>query len=340
MILSIKKNCLYTGRAATAIYLVLRERIGAGSGVLFPVNICYAAVFPALYAGCRPVFCDVDPLSGNIDPDAFRKKLPDVQAAVIPHMYGNPVSDIGKIAEECAKQGVVLIEDCASAMGAVADGKPCGSYGDYAVFSTGYAKTIDIGGGGILLSDHSLDGIRALYGELPEITQQDEENEAFLSKLYRLIRNNPAQSLEHGIWKGMAEELRPVFLHRDPEREEKIGEALEKLPAIVKERREGAETYARLLADVSPVRPYTWNEGAVPWRFNLFVKKEIRKDLIAYLLENKVPVSDWYPSVAPAFETGTHYENAERMGEEILNFPLPMPQEEIEKICRILKEYR
>ena len=56
------------------------------------------------------------------------------------------------------------------------------------------------------------------------------------------------------------------------------------------------------------VFPYT--EGAVPWRFSFFVEPQMHKPIIDACLAAGVPISDWYPSVAPMFGDA---------GQELLN---------------------
>ena len=139
-----EKNMLITSRASSAIYLVLDSLKDKGN-VIVPANLCYAGIYPILYAGMTPVFCDVEQHSGNTNLDFFKKAVTSkTVAAIIPHMYGNPVKELPEIAEFCKENGILLIEDCASAMGAKAD-YPLGKVGDYTVYSTGYSKTLDLG---------------------------------------------------------------------------------------------------------------------------------------------------------------------------------------------------
>ena len=83
-----EKNMLITSRASSAIYLVLDSLKDKGN-VIVPANLCYAGIYPILYAGMAPVFCDVDQHSGNTNLDFFKKAVTsETVAAIIPHMYG------------------------------------------------------------------------------------------------------------------------------------------------------------------------------------------------------------------------------------------------------------
>ena len=92
-------ECIVVGRAASAIYLVLSELSKKDKFVIVPANICYAAIFPILSAGLKPLFCDIDKYSGNVTVESIRNVINEenIVAAIIPHMYGNPVKDIIEI---------------------------------------------------------------------------------------------------------------------------------------------------------------------------------------------------------------------------------------------------
>ena len=338
-LLKIKTNHIFVGRAATAIYLVLKTEKVSIKNVLFPANICYAAVYPAIYAGYEPIFCDINPQNGNVDYDQVCKYIGKVGAAVIPHMYGNPTIDIEKIAKEFKKNGVLLIEDCASAMGADIDGVLCGTYGDYSIFSTGYSKTIDIGCGGILISNQSLEAELALYNSLPTAKKETYLNSSFFSKMYRLVRNYPDQTLEKYIWKNMPEALESSYIYKDESVSMKVADAIVKLPQIVQRRRENVKKYEKQLQSIDAIETYTWLKGAVPWRYNIFVEEKQRKSLIVFLLEKGIPVSDWYPPVNTMFGKENNCKNALDMGRRILNFPIMISDKEIMAICQSIKEY-
>ena len=337
-ILNIKKNIVFTGRAATAIYLILKSLKKNKGMVIFPANICYAAIYPAIYAGYNIKLIDIDGKSGNIDCEELKKYIHTADVVVVPHMYGNPVTYIEDISTLCKNNNVVLIEDCASAMGAKVKGKLCGTFGDYSIFSTGYSKTIDVGGGGFLVTDYPVDKIKAEYELIEEKSANLEPDEAFFSKLYRLIRNTPNQSLEKYIWYGLRDNLKPLFIYKDSAIEEKIVKAVDELPEIIQRRKKDLDLYHNNLSDCESFSLYTWEHGFVPWRCNILVK-ENKKELISYLLSKNVPVSDWYPSVQNIFGIEEVFENTKKMEEEILNFPLLIDEEEIVRICKEIKNF-
>lgn len=333
-----ERNCMVVSRAATGIYLVLSRHCKVGDRVAVPANLCYAGILPAQYAGLKLCFFDVDARSGNATMDSFSVVADlGVKAAIIPHMYGQPVMDMPMIAEMCKKRGILLIEDCASAMGAEAD-YPIGRMGDYTVYSTGYSKTMDLGCGGLLCSDLPMSGLEDKEKELPEMSNDAGKNMALFSKIYRLLRNcGEGTALERSIYRGIPEPLKSGLICSLPEGEkQRIWARLKDLPDIVDRRRKMLKEYKWCLRGHEEVF-YPFSEGAVPWRFSLLVSCEKRKRIIDAMLNQDLPVSDWYPRVTPIFLDDGEYPGAEWHEKHVLNFPLLLEQEKVEEICEVLR---
>lgn len=329
----IKKNKLIISRAGTGIYLILKANEFEGKRVLVPANICYAAIYPIIYAGAIPVFCDVDEKTGNITRALFQKYIDNIDAAIVPHMYGNPVADIEAIQKMCQDNSILLIEDCASAMGASINEKMCGTWGDYSIFSTGYSKTLDFGGGGIIMSNWDLSLLENIYSTLPEFDDQIEIEDAFFSKLYRLIRNNDDSIfLPELIWNSFRDNLSKLYLYQDHRFDKKISDLEKELVDVVDKRRVKYKTYEKSIKSRDNV--YEFEEGSVPWRFCMLVPEARRKNIIEKLLEEQIPVSDWYPVVTPIFgEDKKLYPKALKIEKQIINFPLLIDDDEIYRIC-------
>ena len=115
-----------------------------------------ATLNPVVYEGGIPIFIDTDYESWGMDTIALEKAFelyPEVKLVVYAELYGFP-GNIKKIKEICKAHGALLIEDAAEAMGAYFDGKPCGSYGDYAAVSYNGNKIITGSSGGCFLSNN------------------------------------------------------------------------------------------------------------------------------------------------------------------------------------------
>lgn len=122
-----------------------------------------ATLNPVVYEGGIPVFIDTERDSWNMDPVALEKAFeiyPEVKLVVSAELYGFS-GDIRKIKEICEKQGALLIEDAAEAMGATWEGQQCGSFGDYAAVSYNGNKIITGSSGGCLLTNSLEDANKA-----------------------------------------------------------------------------------------------------------------------------------------------------------------------------------
>ena len=116
-----------------------------------------ATLNPVVYEGGIPVFIDTEAASWNMNPEALEKAFtmyPDVKLVVCAELYGF-TGNMRRIKDICEKHGALLIEDAAEAMGACWDGKPCGSFGDYAAISYNGNKMITGSSGGCLLTNDS-----------------------------------------------------------------------------------------------------------------------------------------------------------------------------------------
>ena len=163
---------LAVGNGTDALYLALRAvGVEAGSRVATVANAGGYASGAALRAGVVPVFVDVDPRTAQMSSDALEQVLnddPQISAVVLTHLYGL-VGDVHSIESLCTDRGVVLVEDCAQAMGASADGQSVGTFGDIATLSFYPTKNLGaFGDGGAVVSAtaqlHQRVALLAQYG--------------------------------------------------------------------------------------------------------------------------------------------------------------------------------
>jgi dTDP-4-amino-4,6-dideoxygalactose transaminase len=125
------------GDVSTALTLCLYQAgVRPGDDVLMSPPVCLATSCPVrnLFANIR--WCDVDPLTGNIDPQAIVKRItPRTKAIVVYHWAGNP-ADLEAIYAVARAHNLAVIEDAGEALGAEYHGKQIGATGsDYTVFS-------------------------------------------------------------------------------------------------------------------------------------------------------------------------------------------------------------
>lgn len=104
-----------------------------------------------LQVGAIPVFADVDPDTGNLDPISVEACIgPRTRAILVVHYAGYP-ADLAALRAIADRNGIALIEDCAHALGAVYGGQAIGTIGDAAIFSFQAIKHMTTVDGGMLV---------------------------------------------------------------------------------------------------------------------------------------------------------------------------------------------
>jgi dTDP-4-amino-4,6-dideoxygalactose transaminase len=108
-------------------------------------------------AGGKPIFCDVDPATCNIDYDEAQKLINDKTAGLlITHLHGL-AADAPRFKRLCDDHKIFMVEDAAQALGARRDGRSVGTIGHAGILSFGRVKNVNaFFGGAILTSDDEL----------------------------------------------------------------------------------------------------------------------------------------------------------------------------------------
>ncbi len=134
-----------------AITIALRALgVGPGDEVVVPSLTFYASAEAVVNAGARPVFCDVDPATGNVTPDTVKAALtPGASAIITVDLFGSPAPT-----PEIRALGLPVLEDAAQAAGAKLNGQRAGALGDAATFSFYPSKNLGcFGDGGAVATD-------------------------------------------------------------------------------------------------------------------------------------------------------------------------------------------
>jgi perosamine synthetase len=114
----------------------------------------FGTVVPILAQNAVPVFADVDPLTGMLDPASVEACISERTRAIIAvHLFGAP-APVDELAEVAERHGIVLIEDCAQAfLTELPDGRFAGTRGHIGCFSLQQYKHITCGDGGLTITD-------------------------------------------------------------------------------------------------------------------------------------------------------------------------------------------
>jgi perosamine synthetase len=135
--------------------------LGPGDEVIVPAMTHTATAHAVELTGAKPIFCDAEPVTGNMNIDLIEGLItPATKALAIVHYLGQPI-DMRKVVEIADRHGLKIVEDCALAFGSKIDGIHAGLWGDLGVFSFYPVKHMTTAEGGMVISK-DVDLLKAL----------------------------------------------------------------------------------------------------------------------------------------------------------------------------------
>ena len=139
-----------------ALILALRAAgVGIGDEVIVPAFSFVATADAVSILGAVPVFADIDPLTFNINATHAATLVTDRTRAIIPvHLYGQS-ADMDEISALASRHRLIVIEDCAQALGATWKDRPTCSHGDYGCISLFPSKNLGAYGDGGMITVRS-----------------------------------------------------------------------------------------------------------------------------------------------------------------------------------------
>ncbi|HEU4735639.1 MAG TPA: DegT/DnrJ/EryC1/StrS family aminotransferase, partial [Solirubrobacterales bacterium] len=147
------EDAVMVSSGTTGLHLGVRALgWGAGDEVLTSPFSFVASANCLLYEGARPVFCDVDPVTLNLDPAAAAAAAGERTAGILPvHIFGFPAA-MAELEALGAKHGLGLLEDACEALGAIdSEGRGVGAGGNLATFAFYANKQMTTGEGGMVV---------------------------------------------------------------------------------------------------------------------------------------------------------------------------------------------
>lgn len=312
-----------------ALWLALKAAgVGTGDSVLTTPFTFVATASAIVNAGARPVFCDVDPSTLNLDPVAAEAVLsghgdadPSAIRAMVPvHLYGRP-ADMEPLVELARQHQMVVIEDAAQAMGAEYGGQRVGSIGDLGCLSFFPTKNLSGFGDGGLVSVRN----EKLADRLRLLRAQGARDKY----TYLLVgTNSRLDALQAAL-------LRARLRHLDPDLEA---------------RRAHARGYTEALADLDEVasplegekESHTFNQYVIR------VRDGARDALRKFLVERGVETAVHYPAPLHLQDALAHlghlegdFPHAEEAAREVLSLPIfpTMRREELDYVTSSIRSF-
>ena len=141
--------------SASAIRLALAiAGVGPYDEVITTAQTCTATNHPILEQFARPVFADIQYLTGNMDPKDIERRITPKTKAILPvHWAGYPC-DMDEIHEIAKKHKLKVIEDCAHSVETKYKGEKTGTFGDIGCFSFYVTKNMVTAEGGMVITNN------------------------------------------------------------------------------------------------------------------------------------------------------------------------------------------
>lgn len=227
---------LNSGTAAIHLGLQLLG-VQKGDVVLCQSLTFIASVNPVLYLGATPVFIGSEKETWNLCPIALEEAILNQlnkgiqpKAIVVVHLYGMPAK-MNEIITISKKYNIPILEDAAEALGSSYTNQPCGTFGDFGVFSFNGNKIITTSGGGALLCHSEAVKKKAVF-----LATQAKEDAVYyehtqvgynyrmsnisasigLGQLEVLSEHIQHRKQNHHFYKQLFENLSEVTLHQEP----------------------------------------------------------------------------------------------------------------------------
>lgn len=336
-----------SGRSALLTIMKALD-IKEGDEVLLQAFTCNAVPNPVLWAGGTPIYVDIDDTL-NIDPEDLSRKITlrqvqgkPLKAVIVQHTFGVP-AQIDRILEIAKRHNLVVIEDCAHALGAKYNGKLVGTFGDVSFFSFGRDKVISsVWGGMITTNNHELaQKIEYIHKDLPTPSRSWTIKQLlhpllffiiiptyyifgkYLLAFLRVVRG-VSLAVSQGERMGTKPDMFPA----------RMAEALavlalyqfNKLEKYNEHRREIAKLYFESL-NFDSTSMSARQEGSIYLRFNIFHPNA--KEIIKVAKRKHILLGDWYKNgidpIGTDFEkmkyTAGSCPKAERAAHESVNLP-------------------
>lgn len=246
--------------SATAGLHLAYDALGLKPGqcAIIPSITFVATANAARYCGADVIVCDVDPENGLVTPDTLSDALARLggrQGLIAPvHLAGVPC-DMSALAELARDHSLSVVEDASHAVGSLDEnGAPTGAcpHSDAAVFSFHPVKTLACGEGGMVTTRDA-----ALAERLA------------LARSHGVVREADGFERTDGADEPWWYEMQALgWNYRMPDINAALGlSQLKKLPVFAERRRQLAQSYNDLLADLAPiVSPPAGREAVEPCR--------------------------------------------------------------------------
>jgi len=151
--IGVRYACAVSSATAGLHLSLMSLDIKEGDEVIVPAKTFISTSNAALYCGAKPIFCDVDKKTFQLEHSSIKKLINNKTKAIIPVHLGGNMCSMEEIMDITKNQNIEIVEDAAHAHGATLKNKKAGSFGKIGVFSFYPDKIMASCDGGIITTN-------------------------------------------------------------------------------------------------------------------------------------------------------------------------------------------
>ena len=150
------RHCIAMCNGTVALEIAIRA-LGLNGEVILPAFTFAATAHALQWQEITPVFCDIDPMTHNIDPLKIERMItPRTSGVIGVHIWGRPCG-VEALSEISRRRNLRLLLDASHAFGCSHRGQMIGGFGDAEVFSFHATKIVNaFEGGAVVTNDDEL----------------------------------------------------------------------------------------------------------------------------------------------------------------------------------------
>lgn len=170
------RHAIAVSSGTAALHLSLEAAgVGPGDEVIVPTTTFTATAQAVIYLGAKPILCDTNPATLNMDWKDARRRITSATRAIVPvHLGGNPC-EMREIAEIARHHNLRVVEDAAHALPSRYCGELIASISEFTCFSFYATKPLTTGEGGMITTENDTAAARIRLMRLHGIDRSDDE---------------------------------------------------------------------------------------------------------------------------------------------------------------------
>ena len=329
------KFAIGVSNGTSALFLSLNAlKLKKGDEVIIPDETFVATANAVLHTGATPVLADTEDASYNISIDSIKKNITAKTKVILPVHIAGKACNIKKIQKLAKSNDLLIVEDCAHAIGASIENKHVGTFGECGCFSFYPTKNITTIEGGMVITNSK---------KIAKEIQSSRNHGLTKSLSQRFSRGKP---WDYDV-------ITPGYNYRLDEIRSVLGiNQLKRIKKLNLRRRNACKFYNTRLNDIKGIQTpiLSGKDDDVNHLYMIRVKEDFeitRDELFFNLLKNGIRTSLHYKPLhkftayKKFAKIHSSLKNTEKLYREIISLPLfpDITKEEQNHVIKCIKKY-